>query len=337
MNILITSVGRRSYLVDYFKSALNGNGLVHVSNSSDISPAFLKADKFVVTPLIYDKNYIPFLIQYCKENDINVVISLFDVDLYILALNRDKFLNIGVKLIVSEADFVKVCNDKWLTYCYLRENKFNVPSTYLNLDDVINDLKIGNISYPLILKPRWGMGSLSVYIVYNNDELYVLYKKIKNEIITSYMKYESMQDMNSCVIIQTFLSGQEYGLDIINDLDGNYVNTIIRKKIAMRSGETDCAQIVHNGNIKRIGKRLGNITKHIANLDVDVFYDGKKVYILEMNARFGGGYPFSHMAGVNLPAAIIKWCNHEYVDFEMLEIKEEIIAHKDINIVKLKK
>lgn len=330
-------MGRRSYLVNYFKEVLNGSGLVHVSNSSDISPAFLVADKSVVTPLIYDDNYIPFLLQYCKDNNINVVLSLFDVDLYKLALNKDKFLDIGVKLIISDAEFVKICNDKWLTYCYLKENKFYVPYTYLNLDDVISDLKTGIISFPLILKPRWGMGSLSNYVVNNDTELKVLYQKIKDEIQNSYMKYESLQDMDHSVLIQERLSGQEYGLDVINDLNGNYVNTIIKKKIAMRSGETDCAQVIHNDAIEKIGKKLGKLTKHIANLDVDIFCVGKKIYILEMNARFGGGYPFSHLAGVNLPKAIIMWCNHECVDYKTLEIKEELIAHKDISIVKLKK
>ena len=62
LNILFTSVGRRSYLVKYFKDALANRGLIHVANSSEISPAFLVADKHVITPLIYDKGYIPFFI-----------------------------------------------------------------------------------------------------------------------------------------------------------------------------------------------------------------------------------------------------------------------------------
>lgn len=66
LNILLTSSGRRSYLVNYFKEALNRQGLVHAANSTDISPAFHAADRTVVTPLIYDENYIPFLVSYCK-------------------------------------------------------------------------------------------------------------------------------------------------------------------------------------------------------------------------------------------------------------------------------
>ena len=88
MNILITSVGRRTYLVNYFKEALDGNGEVHVANSSSFTTAFMAADKSVITPLIYDKSYIPFLIDYCRNNDIKAVISLFDIDLPVLSANK---------------------------------------------------------------------------------------------------------------------------------------------------------------------------------------------------------------------------------------------------------
>ena len=66
MNILLTSVGRRGYLIDYFKKALQGKGEVHVANSSAVTPAFSRADHSVVTPLIYDKEYIDFLLTYFR-------------------------------------------------------------------------------------------------------------------------------------------------------------------------------------------------------------------------------------------------------------------------------
>jgi len=75
----------------------------------------------------------------------------------------------------------------------------------------------------------------------------------------------------------------------------------------MRSGETDSAIIVSNPILERIGEHIGRISKHPGNMDMDVFFDGKNAYVLEMNARFGGGYPFSHSAGVKLPTAIVNW------------------------------
>ena len=61
MNILITSAGRRGYIIKYFKDALKGyGGKVYAGNSSHLSTAFEYADGSVITPLIYDKEYIFF-------------------------------------------------------------------------------------------------------------------------------------------------------------------------------------------------------------------------------------------------------------------------------------
>ena len=137
------------------------------------------------------------------------------------------------------------------------------------------------------------------------------------------------------MLIQEKLCGAEHGLDVINDLNGNYQNTIVKRKLAMRAGETDCAETIENETLQNLGELIGNTLHHIANLDVDVFLVGDTPYILEMNARFGGGYSFSHMAGVNLPLTIIKWIRREPVKEDLLKAKPGILTHKDIDLVVL--
>ena len=80
MNILLVSAGRRTYLVNYFKHALNGQGTVHASNSI-MTYTLTQADEHVITPAIYSNEYVPFLIDYCKKYNIMAIISLFDIDL----------------------------------------------------------------------------------------------------------------------------------------------------------------------------------------------------------------------------------------------------------------
>lgn len=335
MNILITSVGRRSYLVKYFKEAIGEKGEVHVSNSTNISPAFRYADYSIVSPLIYDVGYIDFLKEYCVKKKINAIISLFDVDLPILAKHKKEFANMGVEVIVSESAVVEICNDKWKTFQFLKKNGFYTPKTYLNLVDVLKEIEQGNLLYPLVLKPRWGMGSISVYTAEEEEELKILYKKIEQQIQSSYLKYESKKTKGRNVIIQETVNGKEYGMDVINDLNGNYQNSIVKEKYAMRAGETDCAITVENKKIEECGETLSKCLKHIGNLDVDVFYDGNQPVVLEMNARFGGGYPFSHVAGVDLPRAIVAWLNGDEAEREWLQARSGVIAHKDIQILEM--
>lgn len=329
MNILITSVGRRTYLVNYFKEAMGKGDEIHVANSSAYTTAFAVADKSVITPLIYDGNYIPFLLNYCKENKIDAIISLFDVDLPILSASKDKFLEIGVKVIVSDYRFVSIANDKWKTFTFLKKNKFNVPKTYLTLKAVQQALTKKEIDYPIMIKPRFGMGSIGLKIAQNKEELAFYYRKILQEIKKSYLKYESASKRN-VIIFQEMLNGQEYGVDIINDLDGKYIVSVVKKKLAMRAGETDCAEVVLNNDILDESKRLALYTNHIANLDSDWFLVDGKPYVLELNARFGGGYPFSHVAGVNLPKAIVCWLKGEEVTSELFEYKTNIVVQKEI-------
>lgn len=334
-NVLLTSVGRRSYLVKYFKEALQGIGKIYVSNSNAYSPAFVFADDYVVTPLIYDNKYIPFLIDYCKNNDIKLIVPLFDIDVYMLSQNKTIFQKNGIAVIVSDIETVKICNDKWKMIKFLKQNGLDVPHTYIKINDCINDLENDVIKFPVIIKPRWGMGSIGIYQADDIDELKIFYNKVKKDIEKSYLKYESNQDIECNVILQEKIIGQEYGLDVINDLNANYKNTIVKKKLAMRAGETDCAVVVNDTTLKNLGKKLSEQTKHIANLDIDIIVSENGYYVLDLNARFGGGYPFSYMVGVNLPKAIVNWYENIDADSDLEEKYYDIVIHKDLEIINL--
>ncbi len=336
MNVLLTSVGRRAYMVKYFKDILGEDGQVHVCNSNDLTVAFHYADKSVVSPLIYDDNYIPFLLNYCQKNRIDILISLFDIDLPILSHNKDRFEEIGTKVIVSEPELIEICNDKWKTYLFLKENGFKTPKTYISLQKVLIALDKGELKYPIIVKPRFGCGSIAMSKAENEIALLYFYRRNTRTISHSYLKYESVSvPEDEQIIYQECLDGQEYGADIINNLDGDLQNVILKKKIAMRAGETDIAEIVDNETINNELVRLGNLTKHIGNMDCDVFLVDNEPYILEMNARFGGGYPFSHIAGVNLPKALVEWCQGNEVSPEILKCETGITAYKELYITKI--
>jgi len=318
-------------MVKYFKQTLGEDGEVHVCNSDDKTVAFHYADKSVISPLIYDDGYIPFLLNYCRENRIDILISLFDIDLLVLSKNKEKFAEIGTRVIVSDPETIEICNDKWKTYNFLKKNGFNVPKTYLKLEDTILALDRGEIKYPVIVKPRFGCGSIAMSIAEDEMALLYYFRRNTRTINKSYLKYESASE-DEKIIYQEFLPGQEYGADVINDLNGNYKNVIVKKKIAMRAGETDISETVDEPVIKRELERLSSLTRHIANMDCDVFLVDGKPYILEMNARFGGGYPFSHMGGCDLPGAIVEWCRGNEVKDSILTSSTGVRGYKELVI-----
>lgn len=321
-------------MINYFRKALNRKGLIHAGNS-EWSIAMQCADKAIVTPMIYDSTYISFLLEYCINHQISLIVPLFDIDLPILAQNKQLFKDNGITLVISDFNFTQICNDKWNTYHFLKNKGFNVPETYLNIEECHNDLNRGKISFPIIIKPRWGMGSIGIYEAENNNELKIFYDKTKRNIFESYLKFESRVDPENAVIMQEKLIGQEHGLDIFNDLQGKFLTCIPKKKIAMRAGETDSAIIIDDPNFYNIGKTLSTKTKHIGNLDVDCFQTKKGIFILEMNCRFGGQYPFSHLAGANFPKAILNMAQNKKTSKSLLTAKVGIIGIKDIVPTKL--
>lgn len=334
MNILLTSTGRRSYLVDYFKSALAGRGSVYAANSN-YTYALSCADDFVITPLIYSDEYIPFLINYCNEKEISVIISLFDIDLPQLSKNIEKFRIHGIQVIVSDFNVIDICNDKWLTYEFLVENAISTPLTYIEKSKAIEAIEENKLQFPVILKPRWGMGSIGIYKADSIEEVDIFYRKIQREIADSYLKYESKSDLDRAVLIQQCIKGREFGIEVINDLDSNYVNTLCKEKIAMRSGETDQAVTLKSNELSELGHKLSTTLGHVSILDVDCLEENSHFYILEMNARFGGQYPFSHLAGANIPKQILNWINGEETDLALCSVEENISCSKDIQPVKL--
>lgn len=332
MNILFTSSGRRGYLLQYFKDALNGAGKVHAINSDPLVPSAYYADVMVKSPPIYSDEYIPFLLHYCKVNEIGLLIPLFDPDLPVLAAHRSAFESLGTKVLVSSSATINVCNDKWETYRYLQALRIGTPRTFLKISDFEEARKQGWLDYPVIVKPRWGMGSLSVYKAENHEELEVFYKRVVREISSSYLRFESAATPDHSVIIQEFIAGKEYGLDVINDLQGKHVTTVVKRKLSMRLGGADMAETVFREDICTLGHAIASHLRHIGNLDMDVICDEKdRLLVLEMNARIGGGYPFSHVAGVNLPNALIAWCRGDHADIFAPAIG--VIGMQDINII----
>jgi carbamoyl-phosphate synthase large subunit len=332
MNILLSSVGRRTYLVKYFKEALKGKGLVHAGNLMP-SIALNSADKSVLTPHIYDAFYIDFLLDYCIKFEIKAIIPLFDLDIPILSKNKELFISHGIKVLVPDYEMAKICNDKWLTYNLLSGNQIPTAKTFHTLFDCKQAIINSEIEFPLYVKPRWGMGSQFTYIAENKQELNVFYKKIKKNIFSSNLRFESLIDPDHSVIIQEMLKGEEFGINILSSLEGDFLKSATLRKISTRGGETDSAEVVNNYQLHSTGREIASLIKHPGVIDIDCFIYEDKLFLLEMNCRFGGQYPFFHIAGINFVRAIVDLLTGLEISQDLFEARIGVVSVKDINPV----
>ncbi|PQV47682.1 carbamoylphosphate synthase large subunit [Jejuia pallidilutea] len=308
-NILFTCAGRRNYLINYFKEALHGDGHIIAVDKELNAPALIDADIAIEVPSIYDDGYISKIKEIVDTYKVTAIISLNDLELPILAKHKNLLENKNTKVIVSSEEVISIGFDKWKTFKFLEEIGLNSPKTYIDLDKAMAAIEAGILKFPLVLKPRWGSGSIGIEIPETLDELLLSYKLQKLKLKRSILKNASEKDINNAILIQEKIEGVEFGLDVVNDFEGNYFGTFAREKLAMRSGETDKAESVIKPAFDEVGQILGSHLKHIGNMDVDAFLVNDTLYILELNLRFGGGYPFSHEAGANIAKVYIDWLN----------------------------
>lgn len=335
MNILFTCVGRRKYLLDYFRELQLNNLKIFATDMQLSAPALMSADVKIKVKGVYDKSYIPDLIDICKNNKIDMLISLNDLELPILSENKKILEETGVKVIVSSQSVIKKSFDKWETVKFIESNDLLTPKTFINLDSAISALKSGDVKFPLVVKPRWGSGSIGIEFPEDIEELEMSFKLQKKKIARTILSEASKDNIDSAILIQEKIEGKEFGVDIINDFETNYCATIVKEKLAMRSGETDKAITRNNPEIQRIGKIIGENLKHIGNLDCDILEKDGVYYVLELNPRFGGGYPFSHEAGANIPRAYINWLLRKDVPENDFKVGFDIAFSKCDNLIKL--
>ncbi len=307
MNILFTSAGRRNYLINYFKEAQKGNGKVFAADMQITAPALIDADVAMQVPAIYDVDYIDSLKKIVRENNIKAVISLNDLELPILSAHKHEIESLGAKVIVADSSAIDISFDKWETVSFLESIGLKSPKTFITLEAAKKAIENGEISFPLVIKPRWGSASIGIDFPEDMRELELAYELQTIRLKRTILAEASKDDVDRAILIQEKMSGKEYGMDVLNDFDGNYAGSYVREKISMRSGETDKAISVIDERFEKVGRAIGENLKHIGNLDCDVFEHNGELYVLELNPRFGGGYPFSHEAGINTAAIYIEW------------------------------
>ncbi len=287
MNVLLTSVGRRGYLVRYFKEALGPDGHVWGADNSRYAPAFSYCDHRVIVPEITHTDYLDHLLALCTSRQIDILIPLIDPELEILSGFREEFERRGILLLLSRRQTIEIASDKYLTWQFAQQQGITMPKTYITVKDALDHIASETVSWPLLVKPR--RGSASMNLTYCTDKI----------------QLEGAFDACPAPMIQEVVKGAEYGFDLFSDMDGRPISVFCKRKLSMRAGETDKAVSTNNPTLIAFGEELLKKLPLIGPADVDIIVDKEGPKLLEINPRFGGGYPCSHLAGAAFPQKIM--------------------------------
>ena len=290
MNILIASAGRRVSLVKSFineANKLNLNTKIYCSDSyPELSPACKYSGNYFKVKKITEEGAVEEFIELCLKNNISLVIPTIDTELPVLALNIEKFNKKNIKVLISDFEKIKMCRDKRKTHNFFDKIKLTRAKEYSS-----NNIS----SFPIFIKPADGSSSIGVFKINKREDLRKKIVNDKNNMILEYIDND-------------FYS--EFTIDLYYNKRSELICMVPRERIEVRSGE------VSKGCTR---KKLVNILKNKFN-QIDGFYgcitlqifkhkELNKIYGIEINPRFGGGYPLSYLSGANFT----KWILMEYI------------------------
>ena len=293
MKILFTSVGRRVELIQAFRNAAFKTKTqleIYGADIVETAPALQFCDHAVILPRIREASYIPTLQKICKDKKIDAVVPTIDTDLLLLSQHKKEFGE--TKVVISSEDKVSLCRDKSLTANYFHSIGLKSPIP-------VDDWRKYSAGYPAFIKPKDGSSSIFAYKVNNESELRSYAAQVPD------------------YIIQPFIEGTEYTVDIFCDFEGNPIYITPRIRQAVRAGEVLKTEIRQDNTIISEIERLiadycpcGQITVQLIKQK-----ETNENYYIEINPRFGGGAPLSIKAGADSAEMMLRLLNGEKIGY----------------------
>jgi carbamoyl-phosphate synthase large subunit len=276
-------------LIESFRASARKLGVslrVFGSDATELSSALQVCDeRFKVRP-VGRKGYIEELLSVARKKRVGLLVPTVDLDLRLLAEQREKFERLGCRVLISSPKVVDICQDKRKTYRFLVRKGFDTP---LTMSPAVA-LKRRGGPWPCFLKPRDGYASRGSAVAKNRRELLFFSRRVPN-----------------CVV-QELVEGQEYTCDVYVDFAGKVRSVVPRKRIEVRAGEMSKGRIDRDRRIMAEGARLiEELGAGPGVITLQLFRTPQhKIKFIEINPRFGGGVPLSIRAGADFPRWIIQ-------------------------------
>jgi len=289
MNVLITSIGRRAYLAEFFREALGPEDGLFASDSNRHAPSLGLFDRAFLVPLATETGYVEALRTVCSDHQVDIIVPINDSELPILARERAAFEEAGTRIVISSPEVVEICADKFRTHEFLLRNGILTPATFVSLEEAEAALERGEVAFPLLVKPRRGSASLGI---------------VKVEDLTQ-LRQEWNLDRRDGDMVQEFLGTDHLSLHIFSNAEGAPDAVIGLRVLYKTRGECYKAETIDDPSLDRLGHELAAHLRVVGPWCVDVMAVNGRLVVLEINPRLGGGYPVSHFAGADFPKRIL--------------------------------
>ena len=288
MNVLLTSAGRRTTLVQHFQACVHEqSGRVWAGDLDPLAPALQVADEAVVLPPIRDDAYVPTLLDLVEAHSIDLLVPLLDPELQPLATARSAFADTGCRALVSDPSLLAVVQDKWKTVKHFSERGIRTPASWLPATSSPQAWPD-----PVFIKPRYGSASKSARRVAQDDAPHVLAS-------------------TDAPIVQEVVEAPEITVDALFDTEGTLLHYVPRRRVRTMAGESIQGRTLPDPDIgpwlRPVLREVGRLGAH-GPITLQAFLTEPAPTLSEINARFGGGFPLAHAAGAHYPDWLLQMC-----------------------------
>jgi len=284
LNVLITAGSRRVPLVRAFQRALRagGGGHVVVADVNPLSPSVYAADRSHPVPLSTDPMYLAAIAEICQAERIGLVVPTIDDELSVFAEQVGQFTDAGIRVAISPPGTTAICNDKYLTCRTLAARGIEAVETRLPAELPLDP------GFPLFIKPRVGRGGVSAYPVRNARELEFFLDYVPNP------------------VVQTYLDGPEYTIDLLCDFSGELLSVVPRERVVIRAGVVDRGRTVRDPRLMDLGIACARAFRFHGAVNLQCRVVNGRPIVFEINARFSGGIPLTIAAGADFPRMLVE-------------------------------
>ena len=299
MNILFSSVGKRVELVNTFHSAVSNLNIKTKLFGADMNPKMCPA-RFVLddcfeVPAAADENFITEIIKICVKNEVTLIIPTIDTELLVYAKHREELLRYKIEVVLSEIELITSCRDKRLANRLFNSLTINVPE----------ERCITNPIFPIFAKPYDGSLSKDLHIIHTKED-------ITGEILA-----------NEKLIFMELIDTKrfnEYTVDAYYSKNGELICVVPRERLAVRAGEMNQGRTDKGSIYTLLKSRMSMLEGARGCITAQFFFNKltEELKGIEINPRFGGGYPLTYKSGAAYSDFILK----EYILNEKIEAFE---------------
>jgi carbamoyl-phosphate synthase large subunit len=294
-NVLLSSAGRRVALLRAFERDLDHlgvDGAVAAVDASPLTAAGHLASWLEPIPSVGDPTYVDALLDVCHRHEVRVLVPTIDPELPVLAALAGRLRAVGVHPLVSGPATTAIAGDKWRTHRHLVDAGIPTPAQW-RPDEA--RAAADDLPYPLIAKPVAGSASVGLVRL---DDAAALHRNT---------------ELDDGYLVQRCVRGREHTVDIWVGRDGEVWDAVARERLEVRGGEVSKGVTRRDGAVLEAATAVAeSLPDAYGPLTIQVFRDGTDVHVIEVNARFGGGFPLAWEAGAHFP----RWAITDALDLD---------------------